>query len=98
MTKMKKEYIDRIILESLQETVGDIQLKFLDNIASVKAALKENGMEDDDGSALFLSCIITAQTNAITAMRKTLHRLFCDDNKLEEKTTETGGDNHAQNQ
>lgn len=97
MSEITKECIDRIILESLQETVGDIQLKFLDNLAAVKATLKENGMEDDDTSALFLSCIITAQTNAIATMRKTMHKLFCDDNELEAKTMETGGDNHALN-
>lgn len=97
MKKVKKECIDRIILESFQESVGDIQLKFLDNLAAVQAALKENGMEDDDTSAMFLSCIITAQTNAIATMRKTMHKLFCDNNELEAKTMETGGDNHALN-
>lgn len=94
MKRVKKECIDRIILESFQEAVGDIQLKFLDSLAAVQAALKENGMEDDDTSALFLSCIITAQTNAIATMRKTMHKLFCDDNEL---TTETGDIKHALN-
>lgn len=98
MEKVKKDYIDRIILESFQETVGDIQLKFLNNLTAVQSALEEDGIDDDNGSAaLFLSCIITAQTNAIATMRKTLHRLFCDDNGLEAQTTETGGNEHAQN-
>ena len=57
--------------------------------------MEENGLELDGQVIIFLSSIITAQTNAINTIRGVLYKIFCSD---EAKTTETGGDNHVLNQ
>lgn len=95
MSKMKREEIDRIILESFQETEYDIFSKFLDNVPIVKPALEEDGAVDGqiDFAAHLISCIMTAQTSALFTMRRVLHRLICGDD-MKPMQPATGGNKH----
>ncbi len=96
MDKITREDIDNMIMGSFHETGSDDVLSgFSDSLNSNISALEENGLELDGQVIIFLSSIITAQTNAINTIRGVLYKIFCSD---EAKTTETGGDNHVLNQ
>ena len=87
--KLKREDIDRIITESFINAGGcDIDAQFLGNMKKLDAELKEDGMKDGSIATMFLSCIMTAQANAINTMRGVLYRLFCG----EEETKTGNGD------
>lgn len=86
---LKMEEIDRIIAESILDTCSvDIHLGFMENLKILEAALEEDGAKNSGLAAMFLSCIMTAQANAINTMRGVLYRLFCG----EEETKTGNGD------
>lgn len=90
MDKIRREDIDKMILESFQETGSDDVLSgFSDSLNSNIAALEENGIDLDDQVTIFLSSIITAQANAINTIRRVLYKIFCpDETSINQKTTE----------
>lgn len=97
MNKMKKEDIDRIISESVLETGSDnILLKFSKNLDEFISLLEESEENLDVKIVIFLSCIMTAQVNAVDIMRDVLYKIFCKDEE-ETKHTINGGDKHALN-
>lgn len=90
MDKITMEYMDNMIMESFHETGSDDVLsRFSDSLNSNISALEENGMELDDQIIIFLSSIITAQTNAINTIRGVLYKIFCEaETETTRKTTE----------
>ncbi len=90
MDKITREDIDSMIMESFQETGSDDVLSgFSDSLNSNISALEENGMELDDQVIIFLSSIITAQTNAINTIRGVLYKIFCsNETETSNRTTE----------
>ncbi len=98
MDKTTKEDIDRIISESVLETGSDkILLKFSKNLNEFLTLLEESEENLDDRIAIFLSCIMTAQVNAVNIMRDVLYKIVCK-NEEETKHTTNGGSEHAQDQ
>lgn len=98
MDKITREDIDSMIMESFKETGSDDVLSgFSDSLNSNISALKENGMELDDQVIIFLSSIITAQTNAINTIRRVLYKIFCS-NETETAKGTTEVNENAQNQ
>ena len=70
MDKITREDIDNMIMGSFHETGSDDVLSgFSDSLNSNISALEENGLELDGQVIIFLSSIITAQTNAINTIR-----------------------------
>lgn len=98
MKKMKREEIDRIILDSFQEIGDDTLSKVFDNVAIVKAAMEKDGIVDGqiDFAAQLISCIMTAQMNAVNTMRNALYKVLCEDNE-EPIQPATGGDAYEVN-
>lgn len=95
MDKMTREDIDNMILESFQETGSDDVLsRFSDSLNSNISALEENGIDLSDQLTIFLSSIITAQTNAINTIREVLYKIFCED-ETETKQENTEADKHV---
>ena len=98
MDKTTKEDIDRIISESVLETGSDkILLKFSKNLNEFISLLEESEENLDDQIEIFLSCIMTAQVNAVNIMRDVLYKIVCK-NEEETKHTTNGGSEHAQDQ
>ena len=98
MDKITMECMDNMIMESFHETGSDDVLsRFSDSLNSNISALEESGMELDDQVIIFLSSIITAQTNAINTIRGVLYKIFCEaETETTRKTTEVN--ENAQNQ
>lgn len=91
MKKMKREDIDKMITESLQETGSDnILQKFSDNLSSIISIQEESGSNMSDRITIFLSGIMTAQMNAVSTIREVLYKLFCED-ETEDKCHKSGG-------
>lgn len=90
MDKITMEYMDNMIMESFHETgSNDVLSRFSDSLNSNISALEESGMELDDQVIIFLSSIITAQTNAINTIRGVLYKIFCEaETETTRKTTE----------
>ena len=90
MDKITMECMDNMIMESFHETGSDDVLsRFSDSLNSNISALEESGMELDDQVIIFLSSIITAQTNAINTIRGVLYIIFCEaETETTRKTTE----------
>ena len=87
---LKMEEIDRIIAESILDTCSvDIHLGFMENLKILEAALEEDGAKNSGLAAMFLSCIMTAQTNATNIMRAAFYKLFCGETE-EPNTAENG--------
>lgn len=98
MDKMKREDIDKIMLESMVKTGSDdILLRFSENLNGILSELEKNKMDLDSQVTILASCIETAQINAVNIIHEVLYRLFCEDN-VELAQTATGGSKHEINQ
>lgn len=98
MNKMKKDAIDRIISESVLETgSSNVLPKLSNNLDIIRSAAEESGIDINDPLITAISCIMTAQVNAVDVMRSVLCKIFCEDNE-EPMQTATGGNGHDINQ
>lgn len=94
--KLKREDIDRITMESFIEAGGgEIDSQFMWNLKKLEAAFKEDGIKDEPMATMFLSCIMTAQANAINTMRGVLYKLY---GAGEPNTTQDSNDNTGGNE
>lgn len=101
--ELKREDIDRITVENFINAGGcDIDAQFLGNMKKLEAELKEDGMEDGSMATMSLSCIMTAQANAVNTMRGVLYRLFCGEEETKtgngDSNTATGGNEDVFNE
>lgn len=94
---MTREDINKMILESFENAGAEkILPQFshtLDTLDTILSCLKGNGIDPNGHDAFYtasyLSCIITAQTNAINIMREVLYKIFCaDEPEATKETTE----------
>lgn len=90
---MKREDIDRIVLESFKDIEEEISIQFFNKREEILSDFRKADLEIDRQMVECLSCIITAQTNAINAMREILYKIFCKDEE-ETKHTTNGGNEH----
>lgn len=80
MSKMKKEDIDRMIMESVLETESsDILSKFSENLHNLNASLEKNKENVNGQTTILLSSIMTAQVNAVNIMRNVLYKICYED-------------------
>lgn len=95
--ELNREDIGRITMESFINAGGrDIDAQFLGNMKKLEAELKEDGIKDEPITTMLLSCIMTAQANAVNTMRGVLYRLFCGEEETKtgngDSNTATGGE------
>lgn len=89
---LNREDIDMAIAESfLEEGCADIHPSFIENLKFINETLEKNGIKSSPLTAMPLSCIMTAQANAINTMRGVLYWLFCG----EEETKTGNGDSNT---
>lgn len=94
MRKMTREDIDNMILESFENAGAEkILPQFSDTLDTILSCLKGNGIDPNGHDAFYtasyLSCIITAQTNAIHTIREVLYKIFCsNESETTKETTE----------
>lgn len=93
---LKREDIDRAIAGSfIEEGCADIHPSFMGNLKFINETLEDNGTKNSSLTAIFLSCIMTAQENAINTMRGVLYKLY---GAEETDTTQGSNDNTGGNE